>query len=238
MNPQTFKGYRASMPGGRVLDIFVYGAIGEGFGEDGVTSQRVIKSMQDAGQIDTVNLYISSPGGMAFEALSIVDILHRFRGKGGKVYSYIDSMAASAASILMCAADRIYCAQNSLIMIHQPFTFIWGNSDELRTEAMRLDKISNSIVDTYYAQTQKAGAKTSKQDLLTAMKAETWYDPAEAIEAGLVDEITQPMQAAASWDLSRFKYRNAPRVTHQAPATSQQEQVRAKLRLMQMSAPV
>jgi ATP-dependent Clp protease protease subunit len=227
----NFQGFRA-MSQGKTLQLFVYGPIGESWDGDGITAQQVAKSLQDAGPVDQIEIRVNSPGGLCFDALALVSLL---RSQRAKKTVYVDGLAASSASVVMCAGDEIFCASNGLVMVHSPWSLCAGNAEEMRVEADRLDKVRDSITTTYFEQTRKVGARTSKAELEAMMERETWLNAAEALEVGLIDKITEAQQATASWDLSRFGYRNGPpRLTTQPPAAN--SATRAKVSLMTMAA--
>ena len=103
---------------------------------------------------------------------------------------YVDGLAASAASFIMLAGDRIVSARNAFIMIHDAMTGTYGNSGTHREAADLLDKVSANIADMY---AERAGEDTEYWRNLMTEKGEdgTWYTGQEALAAGLVDELTQ-----------------------------------------------
>jgi hypothetical protein len=85
-------------------------------------------------------------------------------------------------------------------MIHDPWSIVVGNARDMRKEADVLDKISDSSIVRSYA--GKSGM--DEDSILALMKDETWFTSEEALEAGLVDEVTESSDIEASFNLSIF----------------------------------
>jgi ATP-dependent protease ClpP protease subunit len=171
----------------------------------------------------TIELRVNSPGGEIFEGYAIYNAL---AGHPAEITAYVDGLAASAASFIVQSADRIIMQETSQMMIHDGIGFVFGNASDFREQADLLDKLSGQIADIYAARTGIPAA-----DWRTAMLAETWYTAAEAVDAGLADEVA-PMKRRSSassnvaahdvlsqlWDLSVFRY--AGREAAPAPTTT------------------
>ena len=112
---------------------------------------------------------------------------------------FIDGIAASVASVIAMAGDEINIAANGFIMIHEPFTVAFGTAADLRKTADQLDKINDSILNTYAVRT---GAP--ENIIGDMMAAETWMNAEEAVELGFADKITEEVAIAAHFDLSQF----------------------------------
>nr|WP_313785759.1 head maturation protease, ClpP-related [Paenibacillus larvae] len=98
-------------------------------------------------------------------------------------------LAASIASVIAMAGDTIYMPpKNSMLMIHNPWIFAWGNASEMRKIADDLDRIGNSSKQVYL---QKAGDKLSDEKLQDMLDAETWLSADEAFEYGLCDVVQE-----------------------------------------------
>ena len=78
-------------------------------------------------------------GGSTFQGLAIYNLLKQHKAK---INTYIDGIAASSASIIAMAGDKIYMPKTSLIMIHNCWTYTIGNAKELRKTAEDMDKIA------------------------------------------------------------------------------------------------
>jgi len=197
---------------GSVGEIFIYDDIGAGFFEDGVTANRFASDLKAMGDLETLNIFINSPGGSVFEGVAINNIIKRQQAR--KIV-HIDGIAASIASVVAMAGDEIRIANNGMMMIHNPWTVSVGEASELRQAADNLDKIGESITATYVART------TTEKDVITSMMdAETWMTAQEAVDLGFADSITEAVDVAAmaKFDLSVFQ--NTPQILQaEKPAT-------------------
>ena len=173
-----FWNFIESENGGRELRL--NGAISDEtwFGDE-VTPEQ-FRSELNAGTGD-ISVWINSPGGDVFAASQIYNMLRAYRGK---VTVRIDSLAASAASIVAMAGDEVQISPVGQIMIHNPQMFTGGDSEELRTGARALDEIKESIINAYQLKT-----KLPRKQLAQLMNDETWLNACRAIELGFADKI-------------------------------------------------
>jgi len=163
-------------------EIYLYDPIEPG------TSRAIVDHLAGRkGQ--AVTLRINSPGGSVAEGFAIINAMQRH----GQVAVEIDGLAASIASAIAVSGRRVAMAENALLMIHAPWMGTEGNADELRKHAGMLDKFGEQLRDVYV---RKTGA--SKATVERWMAGETWFTADEALTAGLVDEIAQPLAIAAS----------------------------------------
>lgn len=148
-----------------------------------------------------VEVRINSPGGSVADGIAIYNAL-----KPRKPTVYIDGIAASIASLIAMAGDRIYAAENALLMVHDPWVMgTHGNSRELRRTADLLDKHRDAMLGAY----TRSGLSRSELEALLA--AETWMTAEEALDLGFVDEISQPLRYAAHAATCFSRYRNTPK---------------------------
>jgi len=133
-----------------------------------------------------------------FDAVAIYTSLRQHKAQ---VHVIVDSLAASAASFIAMAGDKITAMANAMMMIHDPLGLVIGNAADMRELADLLDKHGDNIAAIYAG---RAGGKV--EDWRAAMLAETWYLADEAYAAGLVDEVDdadgRPIEDA--WDLTVF----------------------------------
>lgn len=149
-------------------------------------------------------MFINSPGGAAWDGVTIMNALRRHPAR---VEVTVDGLAASAASVIAMAGDHITMNRGSELMLHDAWGYAMGNAGDMRDTAAVLDKLSDSLADTYAA---RAGG--GREKWRAVMQEETWFTAEEAVTAGLADEwVDDPKQdasdAKASFDLSRFRYR-------------------------------
>jgi hypothetical protein len=107
----------------------------------------------------------------------------------------VDGIAASIASVIAMAGDRIEMAPNTMMMIHDASGLCLGNAADMEEMAELLDLISDNIADAY---AQRAGG--TRDEWRDLMRAETWYLPEDAVKAGLADEATKAPKTVAQPD--------------------------------------
>lgn len=165
-------------------EILLYGPIaGESsWWGDEVTPRSFAEDLESLGGKD-VTVRINSGGGDVFAAHAIHNQLVAYKGR---VTVVIDGLAASAATIIAVAGDRIIMPSNALFMIHNPAIGLsdYYGADELLKAAEALNTIKGSIVSAY-----RKRCKASAEELAAMMDAETWMGAAECMEKGFVDEI-------------------------------------------------
>lgn len=195
-------------------EILLYGAIaGErSWWGDEVTPRSFAEDLESLGGKD-VTVRINSGGGDVFAAHAIHNQLVAYKGR---VTVVIDGLAASAATIIAVAGDRIIMPSNALFMIHNPAIGLsdYYGAEELLKAAEALNTIKGSIVAAY-----RKRCKASAEELAAMMDAETWMGAAECLEKGFVDEIqgsVSPVLNGSSlivnsvnFDMKNFKNRDA-----------------------------
>ena len=162
-------------------ELILYGSIGSDEYWDDISDKAFKQDIENLGDVENITLHINSPGGSVFSAVAIANILKNHKAK---VTANIDGLAASAATIITSACDTVRMPKNALFMIHNPITFAYGNNQEMQKTVQMLDKVKNSIIETYLNKT-----KTDKETLSELMDNETWMNAEEAKEYGFIDEI-------------------------------------------------
>ncbi|WP_338213869.1 head maturation protease, ClpP-related [Companilactobacillus muriivasis] len=155
--------------------------------------------LKQLGDVKTINLHINSPGGSVFEGISIYNQLKQNKAT---VNVYVDGLAASIASVIAMSGDTIFMPENSMMMIHNPMTFVAGNAEQLRKQADDLDRVRETSVATYLA---KSNGKITENDLKKLMDDETWLSADEAVNYGLADEVLEANKAVACVVPDKFK---------------------------------
>lgn len=149
-----------------------------------------------------VRMRFNSPGGSVFGAQAMVAAMREYPGE---ITAQIDSLAASAASVLAANCARTVMVPGAMIMIHNAWTMAMGDKHDLRKDAELLEQIDGEIEGAYR---RKAGDKT---DWAADMNKESWYGSSAALANGLSDETLEAstQRAQNKWDLSAFK--NTPK---------------------------
>ncbi|TRO14349.1 Clp protease ClpP [Ectopseudomonas mendocina] len=176
-----------------VAEILLYDEIGAW----GITAQQFARELKALGDLSLISLRIHSPGGDVFEGTAIYNLL---KHHPARVEAHIDGLAASMATVIAMAADTIYMPENAMMMVHRPWGIQGGEADDMRRYADLLEKIEDTMVAAYMAKTGK-----SQEDIKALLKAETWMDGREAVEAGFADQLTEPLAAAAQLNSKRMQ---------------------------------
>lgn len=168
--------YRLENKASPKAKLYIYDDIGL----YGVSAQEFIRDLQDV-TADEIDLHISSYGGEVFDGIAIMESL---KNHPAKVNVFIDSIAASIASVIAMGGDHITIGRNAQMMIHDGSGLCVGNASDMRQLADLLDKTSDNIASVY---ADRAGGSVSHWRGL--MRAETWFSAQEAVDAGLADEL-------------------------------------------------
>lgn len=137
-----------------------------------------------------LTVYINSPGGDVVAGSLIYSMLKEHEGQ---ITVRIDGLAASAASVVAMAGDRVEMAPTAYMMIHNAATIAMGNKADMQAAAEMLAEIDRGIRTAYALKTGK-----SERELAKMMDAETWMSAAKALEDGFIDAISygEPLPAA------------------------------------------
>lgn len=184
--------------------VYIYAEIGESFWSESVTAKDFIDELDALPEsVKTIDLRLNSPGGSVFDGRAIFNALQRHPAK---VTSYVDGVAASMASEIMLAGDKVVIAENAFVMIHNPWGFAMGDAAEMRKAADLLDKMRGSMIKRY---ADKSGK--SEKEIGKLVDAETWFEGKEAVDFGLADEVLasedEDVEAAAcaEWDIKALQ---------------------------------
>jgi ATP-dependent Clp endopeptidase proteolytic subunit ClpP len=196
--------YRIEAKSSAKAKVYIYDEIGY----VGVSAQDFVRDINEV-TAEEIELHIDSPGGDVFDGVAIYNSIH---DHDATVTVIVDGIAASAASFIAQAGDKIIMNRNSTMMIHDAHGLAIGNSKDMAELAGLLDKASDNIASIY---AERSGL--SAEHWREAMRAETWYSADEAVEARLADEVrgkTEKAPARNDFDLTVFSYAGR----EQAPA--------------------
>ena len=182
--------------GGDTAAVYIY----EEISWFGITAQQFIDELRGV-TAKTIALHINSPGGDVFDGIAIHNAL---RQHPATVNVTVDGIAASIASVIAMAGDRVEMAKGAMFMIHEPFAMTIGDAADHRKNAEALDKMAVTIAGIYAA---RAGGSVDYWRGL--MAEETWFTDEESVTAKLADVLATAPAATNAFDLSVF--RNAPR---------------------------
>ena len=187
--------------------LFLNGTIAEQSWFDDDVTPQIFKDELMSGSGD-ITVWINSPGGDCVAAAQIYNMLMEYPGN---VTVKIDGIAASAASVIATAGTKVMMSPVSMLMIHNPMTFAFGNTAEMQKAIDMLGEVKESIINAYELKTSLSRAKLSR-----LMDAETWMNANKAVELGFADEILQretssenEMTEAAATAFSRASVTNS-----------------------------
>lgn len=160
--------------------LFLSGVIAEESWFDDEVTPALFRDELFKGEGD-VTVWINSPGGDCVAAAQIYNMLMDYPGT---VTVKVDGLAASAASVVAMAGERVLMSPVSMLMIHNPATIAAGDSEEMRRCIQMLDEVKESIVNAYEIKTGMP-----RDDLSRLMDAETWMDAKSAVEYGFADAV-------------------------------------------------
>lgn len=172
--PKTWYTIRNAADG--ASEVYLYDEIGM----YGISASDFVAELRDVTS-KSIALRINSPGGDVWDGLAILNAL---RSHEANVNVVVEGVAASAASFIAMAGDRVQMAPNSVLMIHDASGLCLGNAKDMQEMADLLERTSANIANIYAARSGRDAAEHR-----AAMRAETWYTDQEAVDAGLADEV-------------------------------------------------
>lgn len=177
--------------------VSIYGEIGWE-----VTASEFIAMLDQVADTEDLTVHINSVGGQVFEGVAIYNRLLRHQGQ---VTVIIEGLAASMASVIAMAGNRVEMYEASLFMIHNPAGGAFGEADDFRKAAETLDTIREVLISAYLRRTS-----ADKDQIIAWLNAETWFTPAEALEHGFIDHIIEEEVDIAAcvrdFDLTSFAH--------------------------------
>lgn len=176
-------------------EIWIYGDITtDKWTDDDVTPSSIRDALRNMGPVKTLNIRVNSYGGSVYAGNAIINIIDSYRRKNNVyVNAYIEGIAASMGSGIPMVADKIYMAENAMMMVHKPYTIVMGNSADLQKEIEILQKVEDTLVKNYMRH-----FKGTEEELRDMLANETWLTADEALEYGLCDEVIEAVEIAAS----------------------------------------
>lgn len=153
--------------------------------------------------VSKINVHINSGGGSVFGGIAIYNILKRYNAE---ITVYVEGLAASIASVIAMAGDKIIIPANAQMMIHKPSSITWGNADDMRKEADILDGCQKVILNTYMQHTKEG---VTPEQINALIDAETWKNGEEWKEYFDI-EVSEKSNAEASASDYFEKYSNLP----------------------------
>ncbi len=193
---------------GQQLDLYLFGVIGDWW--DGNTAEQVLYQLQNNRDVTEITVYLSSVGGYFADGLPIYNLLKQHPAN---VTVVVMGYALSMASVIMLAGGKVKVAQNALLMIHNAQGCACGSPVDLRQSAEILTKHEQAIIPLYASRLGKKPA-----EIQALLDNETWFTAQEALDAGLVDEIIDPVdlsqidkqQPSNAWEFAVKNFKHPP----------------------------
>ena len=161
-------------------ELLIYDFIGAGLFDEGVTATGIKDQLDAMGDVDEITVRVNSPGGDVFDGVAIYNLL---KEHPATINVKVDGFAASAASFIAMAGDTVTMGKGSLFMIHNPWTFTFGDAAEMRKQADVLDTVKDQIIEIYQTR-----STLSAEELSELMNTDAeWFGEDVAIERGFAD---------------------------------------------------
>ncbi|MDW4379948.1 Clp protease ClpP [Staphylococcus saprophyticus] len=173
-------------------EIDIYGFIDNVTVEGMTISPQTIKDQLNAmGDVEEVVVNINSNGGDVFSGVAIYNMLRR---QDAHITVNIDGLAASIASVIAMAGDTVNMPGNAMLMVHNAWTEIAGDSNAFKKQADSLERINSVVFNSYVDKSPDIDHALLQQ----YMDDETWFTAKEAKDLGLIDNITKSSRVAAA----------------------------------------
>ena len=156
---------------------------------------------------EELQISINSPGGSVYGGIAIANMIRQLSANGHKTTAFVEGLAASIASVIMCACDKVVLGESSLIMIHNCWSIVQGDANTLRKEADSMDVMNDAIISFY-----RSKFDLTPETLKSLMDQETWFSGKEAEAFNfncevIADEAGYKIAAKLKdIDLSKFKH--------------------------------
>lgn len=195
-------------------EVFIYGDIGTTFfDDDGVSAQAFVDQLADIDAPD-IHVRINSPGGSAWDGLAIANAMIRHPAH---ITTFVDGMAASAASVVMLGGDDVVVNKWGRAMLHNARAMVMGTAEDMREVATQIEAL-NANMATFYA--DRSTGSDDATAFARAMANETWYNADQMLAAGLATRIDDSgvreeveRAVASALVTTRMQFKNPPAVT-------------------------
>jgi len=195
-----------------VAEITLFDEIG-GWGQSVDDFKMAFDKVKDR---KSIKLLVNSPGGIVTDGWAIFNILSRVRDR---LSIEVIGLAASMGSVIALAGKELVMNRGTYLMIHNPWTFAMGGSEDLRKMADTMDQMRADIIKLY-----EDRSALNHDEIVSMMDAETWISADDAVEYGFASRIEETAQAAASmakpWSLSDYGFTRAPQALAEHPTPS------------------
>lgn len=192
---------------GKSAELYFYGDIvsstwGKWEAEDRCP-QDVTDFLKQLDGNEDINIYVNSGGGDVFAGIAIYNTLRR--NPANKTV-YVDGLAASIASVIALAGDKVIIPATAQFMIHKPWSWTYGNANDLRKLADTLDSVEESIINVYKEHLREG---VDIETIRQMVNDETWLTGDKAAEYFNI-EVSDELKVVACVSDYFSQYRNVP----------------------------
>lgn len=146
------------------------------------SENQIMQSIMDAVKMSNpIHLYISTPGGDVVEAFRIINAIERLNTP---VFAYADGMVASAGVWILISAAKRFSFAHCSWMLHNVLVEVSGDYNNVLAKVKHTDKLQEYLYDMLLTRT-----KLTKDKIDHIFKYDYFFDPKEALELGIIDEI-------------------------------------------------
>lgn len=168
-------------------ELYIDGVISdESWWGDEATPNQLREELQAFANGQPLTVVLNSVGGDVFAGLAMYNAL---RELNSEVTIRVDGLAASIASVIAMAGDKIIMSPGSMMMVHRPSTIAWGNVEEMQKTIELLETIEESIFPIYADRTG-----LSLEEVTELVNAETWMSAERAVELGFADSLAKSVK--------------------------------------------
>lgn len=153
------------------------------FGFPAFSPQLVRNALEELPEGEDLVLEINSSGGSVPAGFEIYSVL---RSATKPTVAEVQSIAASAASVIMLGCREVVASPVAQVMIHLPLMSTDGNRYDHIESIGILDSITEGILNAY---TIKSHGLATRDEIKRMMKTSTWLTAPEAKNLGFVDRI-------------------------------------------------
>jgi ATP-dependent Clp protease, protease subunit len=172
-------------------ELSLYGTVSEwSWWDDEITPRKFRDDINNLGEVEEIVVKLNSQGGDVFAGLHIYQVLKEHKAH---ITVRVEGLAASIASTIAMAGDKVIMPKGSMMMMHNPWTYTAGEANELRQTADVLDSIRDALVEVYVAKTG-----LDEEEIKSLLDSETWMTSSQAVERGFADELEENLQISAS----------------------------------------
>lgn len=155
--------------------------------------------LEDVDENEPLEVEITSEGGSVFAGIQIANMLARHKGQ---VTTHGVGLVASIATVILMAGKKVVVDENCFLLLHNPWTMVQGNANDLEKEIDALNKCKTAMMGYY-----KKHSKIGDDELTQILDNETWFlgtEFADIFDAEVLESDRQ-LDIAAKFDLTKFK---------------------------------